>query len=268
MKRSAQSAGHSGVRGLSSLTRAAGPLALALCLGTACGDNKAPPEVMPVDGCEPEGLPTDALAVPVAESFYPIVDGAHWVYAHKGGSTDWQEEVDMEAVQGEAGKFLIRDTPSPSGSRSESELSAVGTRIYRVFKKSFMGDQAAGTVAYDPGFARFDVTWPLLAPGCAEALMYGRKERDAADALVRDGDREHRFEVEQTEVTVEVDAGKFTDCIVIYRTKIRSAGSTAGEEDNKRYWFCAGVGKVKEEEETTNKTEELVSCEIPGGQCP
>jgi hypothetical protein len=34
------------------------------------------------------------------------------------------------------------------------------------------------------------------------------------------------------------------------------------------FWFCPGIGKVREQDQTTLEAEELVSCDIPGGLCP
>jgi hypothetical protein len=39
------------------------------------------------------------------------------------------------------------------------------------------------------------------------------------------------------------------------------------EDDNKRFWFCPGIGKVREEDDA-GKVEELVECDVPGGRCP
>lgn len=213
----------------------------------------------------PSGLPA-ADATPVAESYFPLVDGAQWVYRHTGGTELWDETVTLTAQAD--GSYLAADTPGPSGTSSESTYVVSGTRTLRVAKTESTGDRVEASVDYDPGFARFDEAWPLLAEGCAETLDYARKEYDGAGQLVRDGDRSHTYTVEQVGVSVTVPAGTFDDCIVIYRVRERSVGSTASDEDNKRFWFCPGVGKVLEEDEGTAKREALFSCDIPGGLCP
>jgi hypothetical protein len=68
---------------------------------------------------------------------------------------------------------------------------------------------------------------------------------------------------------VTVPAGTFDDCLRVRRVRVRgSASSNSSDDDDKVFWFCAGIGKVKELSEIGGGTEELVSCDIPGGLCP
>jgi hypothetical protein len=54
----------------------------------------------------------------------------------------------------------------------------------------------------------------------------------------------------------------------VRRTRVRGNPANASDDDDKVFWFCAGIGKVKEQSEIGGSTEELVSCDIPGGLCP
>ena len=66
---------------------------------------------------------------------------------------------------------------------------------------------------------------------------------------------------------VVVPAGSFTDCIQIRRSRMPPS-NPVDEGDQKLFWFCDGVGKVKEIDEIVLKMEVLVSCTVPGGRCP
>lgn len=202
---------------------------------------------------------------PGGESYYPLVEGAHWVFRHEGGSTVWDEEVRVEVQDG---KLVLVDSPSPSGSSSEDELAMVGTAVMRVSKTSLTAGQAEQSVDYDPGFARFDASWLTREAGYSETLSYARKEWDGAGQLVKDGERSHTFIIESVDAEVEVPAGKFTSCLLVQRLRERGVEDDPDEGDDKRYWFCPGIGKVREEEPASGKTEELLSCEVPGGACP
>ena len=202
---------------------------------------------------------------PSGSSYYPVVEGAVWVYRHEGGTNLWDETVTVE-MDGDSPLFV--DSPSTSGESSRDTLGLVGTSVMRVSKIALTAGKTTATVEYNPGFTRFDSAWLSQEVGYTEVLNYARQEWDATGQLVRDGERSHSFSVEAKGVEVEVPAGKFSDCLVIYRMRQRDATATVDDGDDKRYWFCAGVGKVKEEEPTTGKLETLVSCTVPGGSCP
>lgn len=207
-------------------------------------------------------------AITTAEHTYPLVPNSSWVYAHRGGSSPWEEEVRLSEQTIDGKKvLLLSDTPGPSGSRSESVLSIDDHVAYRVSKKVYVGDTLQYRSEYDPGFARHDLRWLLRDKGYTETRDYGRKEWDGDGTLTRDGERAHSFMVEEVNVSVSVPAGVFDGCFVIHRMRERGMDDPS-ESDNKRYWYCPGVGKVKELEDDTGKLEELVSCDIPGGACP
>jgi hypothetical protein len=74
--------------------------------------------------------------------------------------------------------------------------------------------------------------------------------------------------VEKLHDSVSVPAGKFDDCMRVRRERIRGNPAKSADDDDKVFWFCPGIGKVKELSEIGGGTEELVSCKIPGGLCP
>jgi hypothetical protein len=214
-----------------------------------------------------EGSDTwDSIAI--VDQLYPLVDGARWVYRHSGGSESWDEEVTLTA-QRYAGRdaFLLADTAGPSGTRSDSILTAGSDAVCRVHKEVFAGSRLQATTDYVPGFTRFDRRWLAWADGRTEAVTYRRTELDPQGVMVRDGERTHEFTVEAHEETVSVPAGEFEGCLRVFRDRIRDTDTADAEDEDKYFWFCPGVGKVREEDATGAKIEELVECEIPGGAC-
>jgi hypothetical protein len=269
------------------------PAAIALLLG--CGDGR---DALPVDAAQdaaaaardastaadagrtPQhdaslseddaGGDHDAGASPTPTSeFYPLTDAARWVYRHSGGGSDWDEAVELRATQylGRAA-LLLSDTPGPSGTRSESVLVLEAGRVLRIHRDELAGDALQLTTDYDPGFLRFDHAWAARDPGHVETLGYTRVERDAQGQVTADGERSHRYTVESLSDTVEVPAGSFSDCLRVRRSRIRAATSPAVEGDEDLFWFCAGIGKVREEDQVSGEREELVSCVVPDGACP
>lgn len=224
----------------------------------------------PDDFTEAVGASDAGTAVDsVADELYPLVAGAVWVYSHQGGDTVWEEQVELQA-DGD-GSFLLVDSASPSGKHSESTLVEDGTRILRVNKVELSGDQIEATVDYDPGFTRFDRSWGEEAAGFEVSHEYERVEWDAAGQLLQRESRTQQYTLEAVDTTVTVPAGEFAGCVIVRRTRAKGEESTAADADDdlsKRYWFCPGVGKVREEEDGTGKLEVLLRCDIPGGSCP
>jgi hypothetical protein len=115
---------------------------------------------------------------------------------------------------------------------------------------------------------RFDAAWTAKDEGYAEMVTYTRIEKTQAGNVITEDNREHEFKVEKLEDSVTVIAGTFDDCIRVRRTRIRGNPANSSDDDDKVLWFCAGIGKVKELSEISGGSEELVSCSIPGGNCP
>jgi hypothetical protein len=205
----------------------------------------------------------------VADSYYPLVDGARWTYRHTGGETEWDEEVTQTIVPFEGRPaVLLQDSPGPSGTRSASLLVRDEARISRVYRAELMGERPTNSVEYDPGFLRFDEAWPAEDIGFSASYDYRRIEYDASGRKKSSGDRTHTFTIEALSEAIRVPAGTFDDCVRIARTRLRPESEPAMEGDDELFWFCAGVGKVKEQDRTGGNTEELIACDVPGGRCP
>ena len=218
-------------------------------------------------GCGQEDPGGDGVAVD--GDFFPMVDGASWTYAHTGGSTPWDEEVSLTSMEYEGEPaMLLADSEGPSGSRSESVLRARGDDVVRVHKEVFFGEALDISVDYDPGFTRFRPAWLSEKVGFTETLSYERTEFDSDGEMTRMGMRTHRFTIEATSVTVDVPAGRLVNCLQLLRERIRAAGDALVEGDVKQFWFCPGVGKTKEIDQVSGKIEELIRCDIEGGECP
>ncbi len=212
---------------------------------------------------------SDADSGAAGDDFYPQADGASWTYRHMGGSRTWDELVEQSATTYmDEPAVLLVDNPGPSGTHSNTVIATQGTRVLRVFREEFMGTTLQLTAVYDPGFLRYDRAWEDQEAGYSEVVAYQRTETDPNGVVTADSERSHRFTVESLDDEVIVPAGTFAGCMRIQRSRVRAAGDPVAEGDEDLFWFCPGVGKVREEDQTTGQTEELVACEVPGGACP
>jgi hypothetical protein len=205
----------------------------------------------------------------VADDFYPMVAGSVLTTRHSGSGSPWDDKTQITATQvGGNAAYLTEGAPDPKGETSQNTVIRIGTRILRSHKQEFKAGVAQGTVDYEPGFIRFDSAWVDAADGFSENVAYKRIEKTAAGSVISEDDREHIWTVEKRKDTVSVPAGDFKDCLRVRRTRIRGNAANTTDDDDKVFWFCAGLGKVKELSEIGGGNEELVSCVIPGGLCP
>jgi len=201
--------------------------------------------------------------------YYPMVDGATWTYRHTGGSSTWDEIVMQTTTEYEgAPAVMLIDNAGPSGTHSETVLKEDGGRIYRVYIEEYTGTTLDLSTEYVPGFLRFDRAWQTKPAGFAETAMYDRTEYDGAGAVAGEAQRSHMFTIEALDETVTVPAGTIENCLRVRRARVRAAGDMPADDDVDLFWFCKGIGKVLEESVATGQREELVSCEVPGGECP
>lgn len=210
-------------------------LSFGLCLASvACGSDP-PPDTEP----NPEAL-----------DYYPLVDGRELVYFHDG-SGGWDETITV--TQNADGTFLEKDTPNPSGVRTETVLmkDAAG-RIIRTHQEEYASDVLDFSVDYSGGtyggFLRYDPAWASMEVGETVTVDYDRTETPAGGAAEPSRARSHiftRFEMET--VTLASSGETFQDCLKIQRA--RNYVDTLGmvEDQTKMFWFAAGVGKVFEQ---------------------
>jgi hypothetical protein len=212
----------------------------------------------------------DTTAESVAKDYYPMVAGSTLTYRHSGNVSPWDDKTvvsDSPDWQGNQA-YLTEGAPDPKGETGENTIIRVGSKLLRAHKKELKADVVQGTVDYDPGFLRFDAAWAKVEDGHAEQVKYNRVEKTAAGSVISDDDREHTFTVEKLHDSVTVPAGKFDDCMRVRRERIRGNPAKSADDDDKVFWFCPGIGKVRELSEIGGGTEELVGCKIPGGLCP
>jgi hypothetical protein len=222
---------------------------------------------------EPTSGPVDETSddpSPTADQLCPMKDGATWTYFHSSNK-GWNEtETVTRADYNGKSAFVVADTPNPKDSlRADSYHIKEGGRLLRVFKKQFWVNATNGVelldsdVTYDPGFLRCDEAWLTKEVGFTESPEYQRAETPANGAAKAPDARKHSFTIEARE-DISVQGGKFSfkNCVKIRRGKDWAA--TSGEDvEEKLYWFCPGVGKVREENVVSGNYEELVDYKIP-----
>jgi hypothetical protein len=238
------------------------------CAVSAVGCSQKDPGDGPNSGDEKDAGETPAGSV--AEDYYPMVAGSTLIYRHSGDTTPWDDKTEVSDTADWKGSeaYLTKGSPDQKGETSENTIIRTGSKVLRAHKQEFKAGVAQGTVDYEPGFLRFDSAWTKVAEGHAEQVSYKRIEKTAAGSVIAEDNREHTFTVEKLHESVTVPAGKFDDCMRVRRERIRGNAANSSDDDDKVFWFCPGIGKVKELSEIGAGTEELVSCKIPGGLCP
>ncbi|MBN1654742.1 MAG: hypothetical protein JXA30_13305 [Deltaproteobacteria bacterium] len=199
------------------------------------------------------------------EDYYPLVDGATWTYAHssKGG---WEETVTMARSEDDSDIFVVSDTPNPDEESTESDLKRNGTSVYRISKVVFQNGEPQFSVKYDPGFLRFDAAWLEEDISHADTRNYKRIKTETGQSPEDAQDREHIFIVQSLNEKLVVRGETFRNCVRIKREKevaIDETDSNQSDEQEKLFWFAPRVGKIREENLTTENFEELVDYDIP-----
>lgn len=218
---------------------------------------------------EPPATTTDETTSPpsVADSICPIVEGATWTYAH---STGWSETqtVTIGEYEGQA-TFIVSDTPDPDDSlRADSYHVKQDGKLLRIYKEQYwvnpdnQEELLDASTTYGVGFLRCDEAWASHEAGWTETPEYVRVETVAGQAPKAPEDRKHTFTVEGRESITTSEGKTFDDCVKVRRGKDWAA-TTGDDVEEKLYWFCPGVGKVREENVTSGKFEELTDYTIP-----
>ncbi len=216
----------------------------ALVVMTACNQPNPP------EGSEEAG--TDGSTA----DYYPLVDGATWTYRHKRlDMTMVDEIVEMKAIEHD-GKpaFELKDNEDERGETTVSILVDVDGQVLRVHKEVLAMGALVVVTEYDPGFLRFDAGWN--EKGQMTNWQYDRTEYNGmGDLIVPTEARLQIFTIEELSVAVTVEAGTF-DCMQVLRDRPNLGEAT-------RFWFAAGVGKIKDEDLVTGTVEELVDYDVP-----
>jgi hypothetical protein len=205
----------------------------------------------------------------VANDYYPMVAGSSLTY--RKDSVDEVTRVSATEFDGESA-WLTEGDPDAQGDVSKNTIIQIGTQILRAHKEELRNGTLRSSVDYEPGFIRFDRAWADAEEGETVMLGYQRTETLAGGSMLPADQREHTYTIEESPASVTVPAGTFDECMKVRRLRVRNVGGTgSSDDDDKVFWFCKGIGKVKESAviqgaETTN--EELVSCDIVGGACP
>jgi hypothetical protein len=210
------------------------------------------------------------------------------------------QDTDFSDAHGHPGPFfMVEDTPTQNLRKVTRDwLQEENGVILRVHKKEaiedspddpilevdyYLGDKKPIFIddtimvdEYQDGFKRFDNKWLSQEPGWSEVVSYNRQDVTGGIES-KEETRSHRFTVVALDQTVIVAAGTFEGCIQIKRERLNDTDFNPDPDDPngtrgtvKQYWFCPGVGKVKEKEivdDDNPRTEELLYHCVPDGLC-
>ncbi len=203
-----------------------------------------------------------------SSEYFPMRAGSRWSYSHSNGG--WTEEITLERVDGESELLEQRSEGDPGGASSRSELRLIDGDVLRVAEDQLLNDQLVYSVVYDPGFLRFSSAWVSAEVGDTFTEEYERTETDVGQDASDPERRAHRYTIEALSEDVSVPAGTFRNCLRVHRERaldlVPDGGAVGAQgEQEKLFWFAAGVGKVREENVITGSTEVLTRYEVPEG---
>lgn len=210
---------------------------------------------------------TTSDGVPLKDQLCPMAVGATWTYKH----SDWTEVQTVTATEydGESA-FMIKDTPDPGDNlRGNSVHVKRDGRLLRVFKEELYVspdtsvESLESSATYGVGFLRCDEAWATKDAGWQETPEYIRIETKVGKSPKAPEERRHTFTIEGREDRTTSNGKTYRNCVVVRRTKDWAEQATGEEAQEKRFWFCPGVGKVREENVATEKFEELVEYSLP-----
>ncbi len=231
---------------------------LALSCAAACN------QAEPVDSSAPKDAGAGGGGATEGADYFPLRDGASWKYLHSNGM--WTETVTVEALS-EADRFLLTTSADPDGMSEKQTLVEKDGEVLRVGQEAFVDGVLDQTVEYDPGFLRFSAAWAEQKAGFSERRTYDRTETKAGGSAKAPVARAHIYTIESFSDEVDVPAGVFRSCMRVRRERDYDTsapdGGTLAEEQEKRYWFCPGVGKVREQSIMTMSYEVLTKYDLP-----
>ena len=199
----------------------------------------------------------DTTKAGAAASRFPLVAGSTWTYRHVTPDKDpWDEVATLSDITYDgAPAFVLADQEDAQGAETRSTLVVQGTGVYRAFREVRVHDALALQVRYDPAFLRFDESWDTngqtetLDDDWVQTCLMTSVASKCAPGAVKTGKTTHVYTVVDPHAEVSVPAGKY-DAIEIERYN-------PDERETRRFWFAAGVGKVREQDVESGASEEL-----------
>jgi hypothetical protein len=230
---------------LARLVRALAPLGLLLVV--ACGSEE-PGENPGAGGGD---------SVPVG-SLLPWAVGNQWTYrvtedgtvSTKVNTIGDEEPVGGEGPNAELVAYKVTTTKKNGNDRTESWQAPDGDRVLRYRERAYSASTGELELEeyWDPAKLHVDWSAEHLSEGSSWLENYEETKLPVGEA-VSHSSRRDRWRVIALAESVTVPAGDF-EAVVFEKV---------GSDTPKRYWYVAGVGKVKE---TGGQTEELTEYEL------
>lgn len=209
---------------------------------------------------EPLAQP-DAVATMTVGRYQPLVVGAQWIYqvtdTNNVAYTKTSSVVSLEDVGGAyAGTMAYKVSETVKSSTQYTWYQQTDTDVRRLHDQSLDSTGALATDEwYTPYNLRIDESPEHLTPGAAWQVSYQDAQSNPKKGTTKTTTTTENWTCDAVDETVTVPAGTFS-AVRITRTDTTSGGSA------KTQWFVAGVGKVREEN-NTGHLEVLTSYSIP-----
>jgi hypothetical protein len=214
-------------------------------------------------GTDPSGGCDDGMQVPPAMRYMPLKEGIKWTYkvtdtgnasvSSKVTTVGAPEKV-PGAVKGGVTAFKVttaKDSSKGVGDQTISWQQDCGLSVARHLERSFNPGETTFNLEewWDPFKLRLDEHPDHLKVGSYDVTY--DEFHQAVGGMRTTQKRSERWTVYSVGQPYTVLGKKYDDCLEIGRR-----GTDQGATSDKRYWFCKGVGKVKE---TGGQLEELMA---------
>ncbi len=214
------------------------PLLAGVAVAAGCGSEPPPLSVDGGDGCP----------APASERLLPLAVGTSWTYEVSEPKVPAEVKTStVEAFEDIGGTklgvyaFRVRTEKLDGVTVSWQEDTCGGVLRHR--EQSFdLADALISDQFYVPGKPRVDETAERIEVGATWVGSYTEVEEDPATGAIQTQSKSERWTVEAVDEEVTVPAGTFA------AIRLLRVGEEIGQAE-KRFWFAAGVGKVKEEGE-------------------
>jgi hypothetical protein len=214
----------------------------------------------------------DNPGLALEDDYYPMAEDLQWQYAETtaSGTIDGTVTYTVTGKENMAFDFVEdnRDVFEVQAERSytlewtlqyiENNEDFATRLMHRVYNDTLFTKQRD----FKPGFLRFHRVKMLEQDNVFEEYIERYQDIDPENDDVPATGPEYltyEYTVKSVGTTVEVQGTTYEDCVEIERYN-----NFQNLTEIKNYWFCKGIGKVKEI--TTNpdmlKTEELISCSL------
>lgn len=204
------------------------------------------------------------------EEYYPLGEGNVWEYSVTDDEGSDRETTEIKGKEIIGGKEAVKMLFPEEGNYINLAFDSEGVRIYKYFYKDDEREDDKYIINNPPL-----VIMPNIKKGQTKDYSTAWAKYNLSGEKEEEGTESRRITLESIE-TVEVPAGKFTDCFKFSVINNKKKPNGSYEKSDCDIWLAPGIGKVKEfcmyaereaavdTEESSFKIYKLISAVING----